>query len=1246
MSQDDSPMASTAAAQAQALARTIEVRNANVVDSVRRFVAPHNEPIVCILQQNRSRAAAANAVFRGMCADTERGLDPTYFAEVSVEFDPPEDVTAAVRRAIADARGAREAKSRRLSKEYSDLLAIWKKKTKQARDKRSRDKREACRDRDRFLLRTIMGEEALSTARTSSGRATTKVIAGVTPGGQVGSSQQERNDQIDASLKEIELAGGTPGADATWSRTLAEIPEQRADFVPIDCGSVLIVDPVAEYVNSATVNPWSREETFVFLDKYVLYPKNFRRIASFIEHKSVGDVIRFYYENKLRLGLKQLSQKRKAAKRTHLLSLAGLRRPPDLTRHRLGTPKRTSSFVDGVQSVGSLDLDLLADVPSSPRKGVANSFLDVRREDSSDRCDVQSSPRRRHSLESSPPRLRAHLRISERREKRAESEEEKDRGKSAKSRHRDRDRDRERTRHRDKDRDKGRVRESRSDGEAEVNRDSRYVDRERKRDRERDRGPVRKRDEAHNHVSEESRPAPRGAADGTADSGDRNSNADRELVSNDRLSVDSGESEPVAVKMKPLKSFLIQSSSHGVESDERGKSDIKAEETLCVKKTQNSSNRDSLPGKETAASEETKVEPEVGDEPATPVGALASPPSRQSKGDLEAKGSKGDGRADRTGERSGRPTFEAKSEDVEASKILRDTVVVRANGTQAVVAVARRSDGDDDSGGSAGPAEELANGPNPAFDSVKPESAARKRDAEGKIGSNILPGNSGEKGCLKTGKSVTERGGEGDVPTNEDRKAKSTAMWTPKEEARFSQLHEKYGRDWIKIASYMPPKTPKQCKGYWRKISKAEDRAALGSGGGSRDGAVLPSEKLGAGTGKIGKTRNGSSKDHGRTDGKGIKVPETAKSSSLAQSPKSPKSLESPSKQPAEVLSSSGPRMRASASNSGTEVKEYAPLKRPSRLDAFRSDNVNDDREVPVAVTGFGTGVSKSAGDGRPKTGKPSAAEKPHVARRKDKDTPSKKRDAEAAELPRQQDNHVKRERSFPEGSVESKIGMNGPVGAGQVASRSPDVNSRRLSENADAVSAPNTPSFVRAVPSTRVPNAALQASWTGAPKSDNTLRSPIPRPGAPLSSPASSVPRSATPTLPKFRSAPQPHGSAKRTGAPGESLPSLPIPGSTPGSHPLAAASRVPLSAPPPRVFGHSKTSPPDTPRAGGSSKSLQEILKRARAAGFIGKNGVGGLGTGAVPNANTEVANGPRSADKATGKGDGKDGNNDSQA
>ncbi|EEA08181.1 myb-like DNA-binding domain-containing protein [Cryptosporidium muris RN66] len=51
---------------------------------------------------------------------------------------------------------------------------------------------------------------------------------------------------------------------------------------------------------------WSLSEIRTFIEKYLMYPKDFRRIASFLEYKTIKDCISFYYKYKYTLGLKRI----------------------------------------------------------------------------------------------------------------------------------------------------------------------------------------------------------------------------------------------------------------------------------------------------------------------------------------------------------------------------------------------------------------------------------------------------------------------------------------------------------------------------------------------------------------------------------------------------------------------------------------------------------------------------------------------------------------------------------------------------------------------------------------------------------------------------------------------------------------------------------------------------------------------------------------------------------------------------
>lgn len=51
---------------------------------------------------------------------------------------------------------------------------------------------------------------------------------------------------------------------------------------------------------------WTEAEQKVFIDKFLAFPKNFRKVASYLPFKRTADCVAFYYKNKKRLRLKQL----------------------------------------------------------------------------------------------------------------------------------------------------------------------------------------------------------------------------------------------------------------------------------------------------------------------------------------------------------------------------------------------------------------------------------------------------------------------------------------------------------------------------------------------------------------------------------------------------------------------------------------------------------------------------------------------------------------------------------------------------------------------------------------------------------------------------------------------------------------------------------------------------------------------------------------------------------------------------
>jgi len=114
-------------------------------------------------------------------------------------------------------------------------------------------------------------------------------------------------DEVDSILYEIESYGGTPHGLERWKDTVAEIPTQDIEYQPV-VGSYLMSDALSEHYSSRCVNPWSLEEKEMFLTQWILYGKQFIKIANCLEHKSVQDVIRFYFQNKLKMNLKSMAK--------------------------------------------------------------------------------------------------------------------------------------------------------------------------------------------------------------------------------------------------------------------------------------------------------------------------------------------------------------------------------------------------------------------------------------------------------------------------------------------------------------------------------------------------------------------------------------------------------------------------------------------------------------------------------------------------------------------------------------------------------------------------------------------------------------------------------------------------------------------------------------------------------------------------------------------------------------------------
>lgn len=76
----------------------------------------------------------------------------------------------------------------------------------------------------------------------------------------------------------------------------------------------LVEDPIGIEKEKSVVNAWSAEEKEIFLNKYSLFGKNFKKISSFLQRRSIADCVEFYYKNHKSDLFQKIKKKSKFAK--------------------------------------------------------------------------------------------------------------------------------------------------------------------------------------------------------------------------------------------------------------------------------------------------------------------------------------------------------------------------------------------------------------------------------------------------------------------------------------------------------------------------------------------------------------------------------------------------------------------------------------------------------------------------------------------------------------------------------------------------------------------------------------------------------------------------------------------------------------------------------------------------------------------------------------------------------------------
>ncbi|XP_024517706.1 uncharacterized protein LOC9660995 isoform X1 [Selaginella moellendorffii] len=167
-----------------------------------------------------------------------------------------------------------------------------------------------------------------------------------------------------------------------------------------------VEDPIEFEQERKSINPWTPEEKKLFLDKFALFYKNFAKIASFLQHKTTGDCVEFYYRNQKTEEFQKLRKKQQLKKRHSRASYLATTTPAASGRLRdynaasavaKVTPgKETSS--GNVSSIVTGVCSLSSDAPLTPLRGPCERAL-LREEHSIKQKGVRSSRSRREQVE-------------------------------------------------------------------------------------------------------------------------------------------------------------------------------------------------------------------------------------------------------------------------------------------------------------------------------------------------------------------------------------------------------------------------------------------------------------------------------------------------------------------------------------------------------------------------------------------------------------------------------------------------------------------------------------------------------------------------------------------------------------------------------------------------------------------------------------------------------------------------------
>jgi hypothetical protein len=205
---------------------------------------------------------------------------------------------------VVDARD----RERKIRDKYVNLVHKWKRRLQQQRQLRRQQKleeeikKQAAADREGKGRGRVIGRRL--TLRSSA-----KAINSKDMPSQIDLGEEGESYQYNAQDEKMRRLQEKKDFESRFLRTLAIVPAMIVDpdrkkLKFID-NNRLVEDSIAVYKEYRSRHMWSEEEEEIFTKYYLKYPKDFVRIASYLPNKSTKDVIYYYYNNKMRLNLKE-----------------------------------------------------------------------------------------------------------------------------------------------------------------------------------------------------------------------------------------------------------------------------------------------------------------------------------------------------------------------------------------------------------------------------------------------------------------------------------------------------------------------------------------------------------------------------------------------------------------------------------------------------------------------------------------------------------------------------------------------------------------------------------------------------------------------------------------------------------------------------------------------------------------------------------------------------------------------------